>query len=627
MADRVGQQMGNYRLLRWLGSGGFAEVYLAEQVYLKTQVALKVLDVSLHDEELDHFISEARLVASLRHPHIVQVHNFGLEGDVPYLVMEYAPNGTLRQRHPRGAQLPLATVVAYVQQIAGALDYAHAQRIIHRDIKPENILLNVRDEVLLSDFGVAVLTHSSRSLSTQDVAGTATYMAPEQFLGKPQPASDQYALGMVVYEWLAGQPAFQGSFLEISGQHLHMAPPALRECRPDLPAQVEEVVQTALAKDPKERFARVQAFANALALAAQDAPTSMPLARSSGLLSRISQPETTPQPTIEDSSPGGLFSEQTLPATLDERRSAPGEATPPASTPPAGSALIAETWTESSARPAAPTTPLQPARQLKRRPVIVGIGAALLLLMLLTVALGVNYVQGQALLHLDATQTTQAQHTAQTAALNATGTAQAQSASATAASQQATQTALNATATAEHIPPTLPYRVQVPGPCGASNAAWSTDTPRALDCQSDRLTMKSDGSGADMTFTLSSFPSRYIVSIDVSNVVGDRTSITLTVNGKPAGYGFAFVLGPGNTIFLVTSQGNTGGGPEESANINRTNTIALSINGSAGRFLLNGNQVNADNVGVSWTTINIMVNLTGDPGAQADIQNFVIIPN
>jgi serine/threonine protein kinase len=614
MADRVGQQMGNYRLLRLLGSGGFAEVYLAEQVYLKTQVALKVLDAHLRDEELDHFISEARLVAGLRHPHIVQVHNFGLEGETPYLVMEYAPGGTLRQRHPRGAQLPLATVIAYVRQMAEALDYAHAQRLIHRDIKPENMLVNARGEVLLSDFGVAVLTHSSRSLTTQDVAGTAAYMAPEQFQGKPLPASDQYALGVVVYEWLTGDCPFQGSFLEISGQHLYAAPPPMRERRLDLPAQVEDVVITALAKDPHERFARIHAFANALAQAGQEAPASFASARPAEVAARVSQSGPF-QPTLEETPLSGQLIEP-----------APREATEHASPPLDSLSLTGDTWTEPPARPSAPVVP---ARRRSRRPLLVGASAALLLVILLTAVLSVNYAQGQALLHLHATQTTQGQRTAQTAAQNATGTALSQSASATAGSQQATRTAFNATATAEHIPPTLPYQVQVPGPCGASNAAWSgySPNPQALDCQSDRLTMKSDGSGAEVIFTLSSFPSRYRVSIDVSNVVGDRTSVTLGVHGTPAGYDFSFVLGPGNTIFLVVNQGSAGGGPEESANTSGTNTIELSINGSEGSFLLNGSQVYADDVGVAFSTTTISINLTGDPGAQADIQNFAIIPD
>ena len=120
MANRVGQQLGNYRLIHLLGQGGFAEVYLGEHIYLKSQAAIKVLYAQLVNEDLETFLSEARTLVKLVHPHIVRVLDFGLEGNIPFLVMDYAPNGTLRQRHPRGTQLPLPTVVDYVKQVADA---------------------------------------------------------------------------------------------------------------------------------------------------------------------------------------------------------------------------------------------------------------------------------------------------------------------------------------------------------------------------------------------------------------------------------------------------------------------------------------------------------------------------
>src|SRR5437899_10154128 len=116
--------------------------------------------------------------------------------------MDYAPNDTLRHRHPRGTRLPSAVFLPYVKQVASALQYAHDQKLIHRDIKPENMLLGRNNEVLLSDFGIAIMIQSSRSQHLQDTAGTIAYMAPEQLRGKPSPASDQYALGIAVYDWL-----------------------------------------------------------------------------------------------------------------------------------------------------------------------------------------------------------------------------------------------------------------------------------------------------------------------------------------------------------------------------------------------------------------------------------------
>ncbi len=272
MANRVdyeGQQLGNYRLLRLLGEGGFAEVYLAEHVHLKTQVAVKLLMARLAQDDIDKFRYEAQTIARLIHPNIVRVLDFGVERNAPYLAMDYAPNGTLRNRHPKGTRPPLEAIVSYVRQIAEALQYAHDQRLIHRDIKPENMLLGRNNEALLSDFGIALVTQSSRyPTSTQDVAGTISYMAPEQIQAHPRPASDQYSLGIVVYEWLSGNRPFQGSFTEIAVKHTLAPPPPLREQVPSLSPAIESVVMTALNKDPNQRFPTIRAFAQALQEAA-----------------------------------------------------------------------------------------------------------------------------------------------------------------------------------------------------------------------------------------------------------------------------------------------------------------------------------------------------------------------
>src|SRR6266700_1034021 len=178
MADHMGQQLGNYRLIRLLGQGNFSEVYLGEHIHLNTRAAIKVLHGQLTSDYREGFLSEARTIAHLRHPHIIQVLDFGLEGMTPFLVMDYAPNGTLRQCHPTGTLLPLGTVVTYVTQVAQALQYAHQEKLIHRDIKPENMLLGRSHEVLLSDFGIATISQSSRQQQAQDTAGTIAYMAP-----------------------------------------------------------------------------------------------------------------------------------------------------------------------------------------------------------------------------------------------------------------------------------------------------------------------------------------------------------------------------------------------------------------------------------------------------------------
>jgi WD40 repeat protein len=199
--------------------------------------------------------------------------------------MEYAPSGTLRQKYPHGTKIPFPTVLSHAKQIALALQYAHDQNIVHRDVKPENMLVDSEDKIVLSDFGLAVPAHQSQSLSTQVVAGTVLYMAPEQIRGKARPASDQYALGVVIYEWLSGMCLFKGlNFIEIAMQHILDDPPPLRENAPNITAEVEQVILRALAKEPKQRFPTIQEFVTTLEQAyrlalldpAQSAPPPLP---------------------------------------------------------------------------------------------------------------------------------------------------------------------------------------------------------------------------------------------------------------------------------------------------------------------------------------------------------------
>lgn len=272
MINRVqaGQQLGNYRLVRQLGSGGFAEVYLGEHRYLKRQVAIKVLQVSLagDDKESERFLSEAQTMAALKHPHIIGCLDFGIEHHIPYIVMDYAPGGTLRDLHPEGDLVPLHTVVAYIEQVADALQYAHDQGIMHLDVKPENMLLGQSGEILLSDFGLARFTRSVSKRVTS-LIGTISYMAPEYIQRRPQVASDQYSLAMVAYEWLTGVRPFDGDDERIiAGQQLQTLPPRLSDFVPTLPAAVDEVIRASLAKKPEERYPRISEFAEALSMAA-----------------------------------------------------------------------------------------------------------------------------------------------------------------------------------------------------------------------------------------------------------------------------------------------------------------------------------------------------------------------
>lgn len=262
--DRVGQNISNYRLARLIGHGGFADVYLGEHVYLKTLAAVKILHARANDAEQPDILNEARTIAQLEHPNIVRLFEFGVDDGYPFLIMSYAARGSLRNYYPKGSRLPAAQVIEYTQQIASALDYAHKNKLIHRDVKPENMLIGQNEQMLLSDFGLVMMAQTSRSQSSSDLAGTIAYMAPEQLRGRPRFASDQYALGVVVYEWLCGRRPFNGSFAEIASQQMMEAPPSLCEMEPGLAPEVEQVVLKALAKNPGDRFESVGEFARAL---------------------------------------------------------------------------------------------------------------------------------------------------------------------------------------------------------------------------------------------------------------------------------------------------------------------------------------------------------------------------
>ncbi len=286
---RIGQQLGNYRLIRLLGRGSFADVYLGEHIHLKTQAAIKVLDMRLTNDDMGDFLKEARTIARLKHPSIIQVLEFGVEGNTPFLVMDYAPNGTMRSRFPKGSRLSAEDIQPYVMQVASALQHAHDEKLIHRDIKPENMLLGANDEVLLADFGIAVVAHSSRTQSMKGVAGTVAYMSPEQLRGMPVKASDQYALAAIIYEWLSGSPPFQGSFVEVATRHTLTPPPLLREQIPTIQPMVELAVLKALAKDPADRFVSVQEFAEAFTQGIYDGQP-YPSLQSGGELSSKTEP-------------------------------------------------------------------------------------------------------------------------------------------------------------------------------------------------------------------------------------------------------------------------------------------------------------------------------------------------
>lgn len=302
------QQLGNYKLVRVIGQGGFATVYLGRHVHLKSYAAVKVLKVNAEE---DLFRQEAQTIMDLAHPHIIRVLDFGIQDDATFIIMEYAPYGSLQTQYRLGIIVPLDGVISYVKQAASALQYAHDHRIIHRDVKPSNLLVGKQRAILLSDFGIALLAESSRNTRTRDAAGTVAYTAPEQMRGRPRPASDQYALAVTVYEWLCGTRPFRGTLAEITAQHLSSPPPPLRSHNPDISREVEDVVLQALAKDPRERFPSIQEFSDALEDAAGVQPrlASRESFTTQNMLNAA--PDTVVLPASDIRSRGGIPSERT----------------------------------------------------------------------------------------------------------------------------------------------------------------------------------------------------------------------------------------------------------------------------------------------------------------------------
>jgi serine/threonine protein kinase len=264
MGDHVDQQLGNYQLQRLIGQGSVAHVYLGEHVHLHTQVAVKVLQLKLDENNAADFLDKASMIAHLVHPCILRLIDFGVQDTIPFLVMDYAPHGTLRQRFLRGKPLPRGPLATYIKQAAAALQHGHNHNLLHRAVKPENMLIGSNGEILLADIGQTTLIQHFGMYAATEMVGNAAYMAPEQLQGQTYPVSDQYALAVVAYEWLTGNCPFQGTSFEIASQQVNGSTPSLRERVPDIPIQIEKVIMKALNKDPRQRFPSVKDFSLAL---------------------------------------------------------------------------------------------------------------------------------------------------------------------------------------------------------------------------------------------------------------------------------------------------------------------------------------------------------------------------
>ncbi len=271
-----GRQLGAYALRQPLGQGGMARVYLATDVRLGRDVAVKVLDERLAAQAgfRERFLREARVAAALDHPHIVPLYDVG---DYPflYLVMPYVTGGSVQHALKRAPMAP-DEVVTYATQVADALGYAHRRGVVHRDVKPANMLIHGDGRVLLSDFGLAKIwvgTGVPAPRHRRPDAGTPEYMAPEQVGGQSDARSDLYALGVVVYLLLTGRLPFTGPTSEsVMAAQIGQQPLAPGLLNPRISAPVEAVVLRALAKSPDDRFQSASEMGAALlaAVAAGD---------------------------------------------------------------------------------------------------------------------------------------------------------------------------------------------------------------------------------------------------------------------------------------------------------------------------------------------------------------------
>jgi len=278
MADMSGNTLGKYRLTERLGRGGMAEVYRAYQPSLEREVAIKVMHGYLAEDEdfVGRFKREAKAVATLRHPHIVQVYDFDIEDDTYYMVMEYIGGETLKPRLRRlgaeGKRMPLEEVVRIFCALCDALDYAHAQGRVHRDIKPANIMFD-GERLVLTDFGIASIVGGTRYTATGAMVGTPAYMSPEQGQGEPGDVrSDVYSLGVILFEMVTGQVPYDADTpLAIVLKHLNEPLPLPRQVSADVPPAMERVILKALAKSPGDRYQSAGALAEALEAAAERA--------------------------------------------------------------------------------------------------------------------------------------------------------------------------------------------------------------------------------------------------------------------------------------------------------------------------------------------------------------------
>jgi serine/threonine protein kinase len=332
---------GDYEILGELGRGGMAAVYLARDVNLNRDVAIKTMlpELISRHQMVQRFKREAQMAAGLSHPHIVQIHSVKQTNKLVYFVMKFIQGKGLDSIIANHGALDLEMTRLVLQQAGSALSFAHHRGVVHRDIKPANIMIDENGWAVVTDFGIAKVDDGAGLTATGTTVGTPHYMSPEQFGDKPAtPASDQYSLGVVAYEMLTGKKPFDGrSIAEIITQHLFKEPPNIKADRPDLPGAVSDAIARMLAKEPEARFPDLESAVAALGPPAADQVDVargklMSMARQTERKVRLSVPMS-PLPLTRPSAPTALV-DTGEPAVRAARTPAPKTVPSVPQTPP-----------------------------------------------------------------------------------------------------------------------------------------------------------------------------------------------------------------------------------------------------------------------------------------------------
>lgn len=253
---------GRYKIIDMIGGGGMANVYLAHDMILDRDVAVKVLRMDFAEDEefIRRFHREAQSATSLAHPNIVNIYDVGEEDTIYYIVMEYVDGQTLKQYIQQNSPIPIGDALEILKQLTSAISHAHQNHIIHRDIKPHNILIDRHGNVKITDFGIAMALSATSITQTNSVLGSVHYLSPEQARGgMANRKSDIYSLGIVMFELLTGRLPFSGeSAVSIALKHLQSETPSLKRWNPSIPQSVENIVLKATAKDPFHRYDSVE---------------------------------------------------------------------------------------------------------------------------------------------------------------------------------------------------------------------------------------------------------------------------------------------------------------------------------------------------------------------------------